>query len=218
MGLRLPGRASNDANWQLTELIQGGGATCATLSRVYMRKRGIYPPLLPFIFARVCVHTYIYIFVGGCSRMQEEKEEVRTLLLPFLGQSLNCAECFAVVKVYARYRGLLWPCFDHWLSMAWQFRWVLFRETLSVDVVKWFFIPSLSLSRYIYVYFRHVFSFDGKFSIIIATRVQFLNWNWHAEDKNCTKRVRFLPLPEINSKQFGSETIGARGGISNNCD
>lgn len=46
--------------------------------------------------------------------MQEEKEEVRTLLLPFLGQSLNCAECFAVVKVYARYRGLLWPCFDHW--------------------------------------------------------------------------------------------------------
>lgn len=54
--------------------------------------------------------------------MQEEKEEVRTLLLPFLGQSLNCAECFAVVKVYARYRGLLWPCFDHWLSMAWQFR------------------------------------------------------------------------------------------------
>lgn len=218
MGLRLPGRTSNDANWQLTELIQGGGATCATLSRVYMRKRGIYPPLLPFIFARVCVHTCIYIFVGGCSRMQEEKEEVRTLLLPFLGQSLNCAECFAVVKVYARYRGLLWPCFDHWLSMAWQFRWVLFRETLSVDVVKWFFIPSLSRERDIYVYFRHVFSIDGKFSIIIATRVQFLNWNWHAEDKNCTKRVRFLPLPEINSKQFGSETTGARGGISNNCD
>lgn len=97
----------------------GRGATCATLSRVYMRKRGIYPPLLPFIRTRV--RAYIYIFVGRCSRMQE-KEEVRTLLLPFLGQSLNCAECFAVVKVYARYRGLLWPCFDHWLSMAWQFR------------------------------------------------------------------------------------------------
>lgn len=38
-----------------------------------------------------------------------------------------------------------------------------------------FYSLSLSRERDIYVYFRHVFSFDGKFSIIIATRVQFLN-------------------------------------------
>lgn len=38
-----------------------------------------------------------------------------------------------------------------------------------------FYSFSLSRERDIYVYFRHVFSFDGKFSIIIATRVQFLN-------------------------------------------
>lgn len=99
----------------------GRGWPRAPLSLAYTCVRGEFIPLYSRLYSHACACIHIYIFVGGCSRMQE-KEEVRTLLLPFLGQSLNCAECFAVVKVYARYRGLLWPCFDHWLSMAWQFR------------------------------------------------------------------------------------------------
>lgn len=133
-------------NWQ--NWYREGGPR-APLSLAYTCVRGEFIPLYSRLYSHACACIHIYIYIRRCSRMQEEKEEVRTLLLPFLGQSLNCAECFAVVKVYARYRGLLWPCFDHWLSMAWQFRWVLFRETLSVDVVKWFFIPSLSRERYI---------------------------------------------------------------------
>ena len=105
--------------------------------------------------------------------MQEEKEEVRTLLLPFLGQSLNCAECFAVVKVYARYRGLLWPCFDHWALDGLAIPLSAVSGNVICEMI--FYSFSLSRERYIYVYFRHVFSIDGKFSIIIATRVQFLN-------------------------------------------